>query len=73
LDNIPTSNTALTRPYGSPSVLLRQLKHNRRERSLFSRRKHEKSQLAVQRTAKTSLGMRTGAIEMKIVVRKKTI
>jgi hypothetical protein len=45
-----------------------QKKHSRRERSIFSRRKHEKSQLAVQRTAKTSLGMRTGCIEMKIVV-----
>ena len=45
-----------------------QQKHSRRERSIFSRRKHEKSQLAVQRTAKTSLGMRTGCVDMKIVV-----
>lgn len=43
-------------------------KHSRRERSLFARRKHEKAQLAIQRTAKTSLGLRTGVVELEIVV-----
>ncbi len=43
-------------------------KHNAWERSVYARRKHQKAKLAVHRSAKTSLGLRSGAIEMEIVV-----
>lgn len=48
-----------------------QPKHSKKERAIYARRKQQKAQLGIHRTAKTSLGLRSGCIDLRIVVGEK--